>query len=113
MKILLVLVASIFVSLASSAEADYAIYEVNAPNPMVIAEQMLYLCNEEVNSLPDVSCFMSIERWSMDLTLPVGNLFMSELEEIATLFCQLGEAVGHEPEITLNGRPRLCGGIEV
>ena len=113
MKILLALIASIFVVAAGSAKADSAIYEITTETPMFVAEQIAYICNGDMNILDGVSCTMSIEHWSMDLVLPIGNVPMMQLEEIATLFCKVGEAIGSEPKITINGFRRPCGGIEV
>jgi hypothetical protein len=111
MKTLLALIASLLVATASTA--DYAIYEIDAANPMFIVEILADMCNEDLNLLPGVSCTMSIEHWSMDLILPAGNIQLMELEQITVLFCKVGDVVGTEPKITVNGWPRPCGGIEV
>jgi len=116
MKTLLALGTSILIATACSAEPEIITADLihdDGGRAMFVIEQLAYLCNEEMNLLPDVSCSMSIEHWSMDLTLPVGNVLTMELEQVTTLFCKIGEVVGYEPRITVNGLRSHCGGIEI
>jgi hypothetical protein len=78
-----------------------------------VLDALEYLCNDQYNSLPNVSCIMSIENWSMDLILPIGNVPLMQLENIADIFCRVGDVLGREPAITVNNMRRACGGIEV
>jgi hypothetical protein len=118
MKTLYAISAVAFIALVWSLvreepEPDLDILEEIATESMNIVEEVAYLCNVEINNMPYVSCTMSIERWSMDLALPAGDASMLELELITSVFCRIGELIGVEPEITVNGLKRACGGLEV
>ena len=113
MKFLLAVVTTVCMSLACSTEPDLTTSKGIEAESMSIVDQIADLCNGDMNVISGVSCDMSIENWTMDLTLPAGDVLVMEFEQLAELFCKIGDIVGMEPKITLNGMSRACGGIEV
>jgi len=115
MKTLLTFGITVLMSLAclaSPSRSDPLEFEP-WQGPTGVLAALSYLCNDQMNSLPGVSCILSLDDWTMDLILPVGNIELMRLGNIVGIFCRVGVVLGREPSITVNRMRRACGGIEV
>lgn len=79
-----------------------------------LTERMVSACND-LNEFSYVSCDMSIRDgdWTLDLNYRQDDPFGPKWEAMVELICTMSSISGIEPEITVNGEWRLCGGMEI
>ncbi len=110
MKTLLTIITTGLMGLACSQAPDLSTLEGIASETWEITNDLAYICNTDLNMLPDVTCVMSIKDWTMDLTYsktdPINAPFLvplsADLEWVPDLFCRIGGLVDSEPKITVN-----------
>jgi len=92
-------------------EPDLTTWEGITEKSAELTERMVNSCND-LNDFSDVSCDMSIRDgdWTLDLNYRQDDPFGPQWNTMVELICTMSSVSGVEPDITVNGEMRLCGG---
>lgn len=95
-------------------EPDLTTWDGITEKSAELTERMVNACNS-LNDFSDVSCDMRIRGsdWTLDLNYRQDDPFGPKWDTMVELICTMSSVSGIEPEITVNGEWRLCGGVEI